>query len=107
MLYLLYGEEKYLLETKLKKIKKDFGECITGINYVQLDERNISNIISDIETPAFGYSNKLIIAKNTGLFKKEKKKDAENSLVNSVSKYLLEHSDIFKENVTLVFVEEQ
>ena len=28
-IYLLYGEETYLLETNLKKIKKIFGEKIT------------------------------------------------------------------------------
>ena len=26
--HLLYGEETYLLETKLKRIKKDFGELV-------------------------------------------------------------------------------
>ena len=35
-------------------------------------------IISDLETPSFGFDKKLIVAKNTGLFKKEgrKKEDA-------------------------------
>ena len=30
-------------------------------------------MIADIETPAFGYSKKLIIARNTGIFKREVK----------------------------------
>ena len=70
---LLFGEETYLLETKLKKLKKSFGELIKGINYIQIDDTNVSELISDIETPAFGYEKKLIIARNTGLFKKAKK----------------------------------
>ena len=37
---LLYGEETYLLETKLKRIKKDFGELVKGINYIQLKRVN-------------------------------------------------------------------
>ena len=75
---LLYGEETYLLETKLKKIKKDFGEMIKGINFIQIDETNSDELISDIETPAFGFEKKLIIARNTGLLKKEgKRKNAE------------------------------
>ena len=45
-LYLLYGEEKYLLENCLKRIKKIFGELINGINYISIDETNINNIIS-------------------------------------------------------------
>lgn len=69
----MYGEETYLLEAKVKKLKKDFGELIAGINYIQIDEENAENLISDLETPAFGFPKKLIIAKNTGLFKKEKK----------------------------------
>ena len=73
-LYLLYGEELFLLESNLKKIKSLFGECVKGINYILIDEQNVQEIISDIETPSFGYEKKLIIAKNTGLFGKEAKK---------------------------------
>ena len=47
-LYLLYGEELYLLETNLKKIKTLFGECVKGINFIMIDEQNVSEIISDI-----------------------------------------------------------
>ena len=63
-LYLLYGEELFLLESSLKKIKNLFGECIKGINYIKIDETNCSEIIEDIETPSFGYEKKLIIARN-------------------------------------------
>ena len=73
-LYLLYGEELYLLESNLKRIKTLFGECVKGINFIMIDEQNVSEIISDIETPSFGYEKKLIIARNTGLFKKEGKR---------------------------------
>lgn len=79
-IYLLYGEEQYLIEQVVKKIKSVFGECIKGINYIQIDESNYMQIISDIETPSFGYEKKLIIAKNSGFFKKEgRKKSAELS----------------------------
>ena len=70
-IYLLYGEEQYLLEQSVKKIKKNFGELVNGINYIQMDEKNVETLISDIETPAFGYPKKLIILKNSGLLKKE------------------------------------
>lgn len=72
-IYLYYGEETYLIENKVKKIKKEFGELVQGINYLQIDDTNVEQLIDDLETPAFGFAKKLIIAKNTGLFKKEKK----------------------------------
>ena len=69
-LYLLYGEELFLLENSLRKIKSLFGETVKGINFISIDDTNISELISDIETPAFGYEKKLIIARNTGILKK-------------------------------------
>lgn len=107
-IYLLYGEETFLLETCLKKIKTNFGERKAGINEVRIDDTNVSEIISDIETPAFGYEKKLIIARNTGLFKKEgRKKTASNTeLVNKIAEYIKENHEILKEAVVLVFVEE-
>ncbi len=77
-IYLLYGEERFLLESSLKNIKKIFGEQIAGINYIFIDDTNLNGIISDIETPAFGYEKKLIIARNTGLFKKDAKRKGKN-----------------------------
>ena len=108
-LYLLYGEELFLLESNLKKIKTLFGECIKGINYILIDEQNVSEIISDIETPSFGYEKKLIIARNTGLFKKEgKKKTGDISKIKEkLAKYIDENIKIINESVILVFIEEE
>ena len=48
-IYLLYGEELFLLENTLKKIKNIFGECVKGINYINIDETKYNELISDIE----------------------------------------------------------
>lgn len=108
-LYLLYGEELYLVESNLKKIRNLFGECVKGINYIMIDEQNISEIISDIETPSFGYEKKLIIARNTGLFKKEgKRKTGDNAKIkDKLAEYIEENIKIINESVVLVFVEEE
>ena len=108
-IYLLYGEETFLLETCLKKIKTNFGERKSGINEIRIDEENSSNIISDIETPAFGYEKKLIIVRDLGLFKKEgKKKTGINTeLAQKVSEYIKENIDIIKESVVIVFIEKE
>jgi len=71
-LYLLYGEESYLLETIVKKIKKLFGEIVVGINYIQIDDTNINTLIENMDMPAFGYEKKLIVIKNSKLFDKER-----------------------------------
>ena len=63
MVYLLFGEDEYLRNEYLKKIKKAFGDMQLGINYIAIDETNVMQIISDIETPAFGFEKKLIIDK--------------------------------------------
>ena len=47
-LYLFYGEELFLLESSLKKIKSIFGEIVKGINYIVIDENNLGELISDI-----------------------------------------------------------
>ena len=65
---------------------------------MQVDENNVSNIISDIETPAFGFPTKLIIAKDTGLFKKK------NAFADTLSDYLKTANF---EGVELVFVENE
>lgn len=108
-LYLLYGEEKYLLENALKKIKKIFGELILGINYIQINENNVENLISDIETPAFGYPRKLIIVKDSGLFKKEKKGVAKQAkeLPNKIALYIKENLEQIKESTVIVFIEDE
>ena len=107
-IYLLYGEELFLLETSLKKIKRIFGECIKGINYINIDETNYNNLIDDIETPAFGYEKKLIIARNTGLLKKDgKRKNAELEKVRTkLLDYLNENLKTIKESIVLVVIEE-
>ena len=110
-IYLFFGEESYLLDTKVKKMKREFGNLINGINFIQIDDSNVKEIISDIETPAFGYEKKLIIAKNTGLFKKEKKTakgpELENiKQANKVAEYINENVDLINAAVELIFVEE-
>ena len=102
-IYVLHGEEKFLLDTIVKKIRKNFGKCINGINYISIDETNISNLISDIQTPAFGYPKKLIIVKNSGILKKEgKKKNPELAKIKSnLAEYIENNISDINESVVL------
>lgn len=107
-IYVLYGEEKFLLESIVKKIRKNFGECINGINYISIDETNISELIADIQTPAFGYPKKLILVRNSEILKKEgKRKNPELAKIKtSVAEYIENNIAEINESVILVFVEE-
>jgi DNA polymerase-3 subunit delta len=108
-IYLLYGKETFLLESSLKKIKSNFGELIPGINYIKIDNTNVNNIISDIETPAFGFEKKLIIARDTGLFKKDgrRKVQLNQEIVDKVENYIKDNIKTINESVVLVFVEQE
>lgn len=108
-LYLFYGEDLFLLEESLKKIKKSFDQLIEGINLIKIDETNVSQLISNIETPCFGFDKKLIIVRNSGLLKKEGKKKNSYlaSLVDKVSDYIVENIETIKLDNVIVFVEEE
>lgn len=117
-IYLFYGDETYLLETRVKKIKKEYQQLILGINFIQIDDTNVEELIADLETPAFGFDKKLIIAKNTGIFKKEKKTTKSDSkkkkvddiklpLNEKIAKYIQGNLEELKNTVDLVFVEQE
>lgn len=108
IIYLLYGEETFLLENCVKKIKSNFGTIVDGINYIKIDDSNIEQLIANIETPAFGFEKKLILAKNTGILKKEaKKKETKNAIIQkNISEYLENNMEIIKDSVIIVFVEQ-
>ena len=108
-IYLFHGEEVFLLEACVKKIKKLFGEQIAGINYITIDETNIQNLISDISTPAFGYEKKLIVVKNAGLFKKEgKRKSAKTEgIADKIASYIKENYTEINESNIIIFIDSE
>ena len=107
-LYLFYGEETYLIEDSVKKIKKSFTELIEGINLIRIDESNIQALISNIETPCFGFDKKLIIVKNSGILKKEGKKKNSflSGLAEKIADYIKENIDTVIQDNVIVFIEE-
>jgi DNA polymerase-3 subunit delta len=107
-IYLFYGEETYLMDTCVKKIRNLFGEIVKGINYIEIDDTNLEHLISDLQTPSFGFPKKLIIVKNTGLFKREVKKKGAGfaDLRDKICAYLKENSSVIKQDNIVVFIEE-
>lgn len=105
-IYLFYGEERFLLDSAIKKIKKAFGEMLQGINYIIIDETLIDDLIYNIESPAFGYDKKLILVKSSGLFKKDGRKKQGSPIQEKVAAYINENLDMIEENAIVIFVEE-
>lgn len=105
--YLLYGDEKFLIDSSIKKIKKKFGDLVQGINYVIIDDTNIQDLTFNIEVPAFGYDKKLIIVKNSGLFKKDGRKKNLTPVQKEVKDYFSENSSTINDMAVVVFVEDE
>ena len=106
-LYLLYGQETYLLEDFIKKIKKSFDKLVEGINYIKIDETNINQLISNIETPCFGFDRKLIMVKEANIFKKEgkRKNTATSAISDKIAEYISNNIDNVKQDNVIVFIE--
>lgn len=107
-IYVLYGEEKFLLETVLKKIKKIFGHISNGINYIQIDENNIEQSIYELQTPSFGYEKKLVLFRNIGIVNKDEKKKKSNltQIREELNKFLIENKQYIQKNLIIIFIEE-
>ena len=82
---------------------------LLGINYIQIDDTNVEELISNLETPAFGYERKLVIVKNSGLLKKEGKRvNAKlKELKEKVFEYFSKNIQDIKEYNIVIFVEEE
>lgn len=106
-IYLLYGKEMYLIDTSLNKIKKKFGDRVQGINYITIEDANIDALISEIESPAFGYDKKLIVVRNSKLFSKDGRRKTLPPEQEKFNEFLKSSFDIIEDNAIIVFIEEK
>lgn len=107
-LEVIYGENTYLIEKEVKNIKKNFGEIIQGINYVAIEQNSLENIIPELQTPALGYPQKLIVVKNCDLLKKElkTKKTKNMEVAQKIAEYIEENHQELQETTILLIIEE-
>lgn len=75
---------------------------------MQIDETNLDELISNIETPAFGYEKKMIVVKNAGLFQKEGKRvnAGIKEQKEKILSYFTENIEQMKQYTIVVFIEE-
>lgn len=107
-IYLLYGKETYLLENTLRKIKKVFGICKEGLNYIKIDNTNVNSLIPELQTPAFGFDKKMIIVKDADVLKKQgkKKNQALSDQVDKIASFIEQNFEYIKDQVVLIFIED-
>lgn len=98
--YLLYGNELYLRNLYEKKLKSAIlSEDMDAMNYDYFEEKdcNITNILDAAQTLPFLCEKRLIVVKNSGLFKKGRKDDTDK-----IAEYLKELPEstciLFSEN---------
>ncbi len=108
-IYLLYGKETYLLENTLRKIKKVFGICKEGLNYIKIDNTNVNSLIPELQTPAFGFDKKMIIVKDADVLKKQgkKKNQALSGQVDKITSFIEQNFEYIKDQVILIFIEDE
>lgn len=66
-IYLFYGEEKYDINQRVEKIKKEFSNLEVGVNLFYINLENIDELESITQGVSFFGSEKLIIIRNTNL----------------------------------------
>lgn len=108
-IYLLYGKETYLLENTLRKIKKVFGICKEGLNYIKIDNTNVNSLIPELQTPALGFDKKMIIVKDADVLKKQgkKKNQALSGQVDKITSFIEQNFEYIKDQVILIFIEDE
>lgn len=101
-IYLLYGEEKYDLNQKVEKIKKEFQNLEIGVNLFYINSDNVDELDNITQGVTFFGSEKLIIIKDTKLkFNVNLLKDLDEDvkviiIEDSVDKRLSEYKTLSK-----------
>lgn len=100
MNFVIYGEEKLLMEKKLTKLKKQYKINEENMNLITYwcNETPMSEIIEDALTPPFLSEYKMIVLKNPLFLTTQKQKNVSDEDISLLFDYLT------KDNPTTIFV---
>lgn len=100
MNFVIYGEEKLLMEKKLTKLKKQYKINEENMNLITYwcNETPMSEIIDDALTPPFLSEYKMIVLKNPLFLTTQKQKNVSDEDISLLFDYLT------KDNPTTIFV---
>ena len=99
MNYLFYGTEQYLIEKEIKKIINDSKLDKINVNYYDLENTFINDIIDDALTFSLFDDKKIIVVENSYIFTGTTNK----KLLDQDTKQLEEYLDYPNENTILIF----
>ncbi len=99
MNYLFYGTEQYLIEKEIKKIINDSKLDKINVNYYDLENTFINDIIDDALTFSLFDDKKIIVVENSYIFTGTTNK----KLLDQDTKQLEEYLDHPNENTILIF----
>ena len=90
MNYVIYGEEKLLMEKRLASLKKEYQIHEEDMNLMTYwcQETSMSTIIEDALTPPFLTEYKMIIVKNPTFLTTQKQKDMSDEDIKMFMDYL-------------------
>ena len=105
--YLFYGPEEYLKKHYLDSLEKTvLDKAINPMDKLLLEGvADINRIINSCETFPLTSKKKLVVVKNSGLFKAKKKTNTED--VKNKNKKIQEYINNLPEHVCLVFIEDK
>ena len=86
-IYLIYGNENYLIKKELSKIIENSNVTEDSIIKYNLDEVNVSNIIDEASMVGLFSESKLIICENSNFLTSENKKTIDHD-IDSLEKYI-------------------
>ena len=91
--YLIYGDEEFLIDKEIKNIINKFNSSIENVARYNLDESNVREAIEDACTISMFETNKIVICEKCNFLTGENKKEV-NHDIDSLIKYIT--------NVTIV-----
>lgn len=98
MIYVIYGIENFLINNELNKIISKNNVDKININYFDLDEHKLEDIIEDASIMSMFSDKKMIVCNNASIF------TGTNNLIEQNITVLEEYLDYINEDTILVFI---
>lgn len=96
MIFVIYGEERILMQRKLEALRNEYQCHEDTMNYsvYRADENEMESVYEDLVTPSFFSDKKMVVLKNPYFLttKKEKKENNDLDIFNRCLELEVEHS---------------